>query len=67
MVDIYNSGIAPDPYSAIDVLAFIFCSPAVFVPVADESERDAVAELMAPAKAEAARRWYEAYMARLRN
>lgn len=67
MISLYSSGICPDPHSARDVLAFVFCPPDVFAPAADEDEREAVAELMAPAKAEAVRRWYEAYTAGLRN
>ncbi len=67
MNHVYSSGISPDPHDAVAVLAFIFCPPTVFAPVADPSEWEAVAELMAPAKAEAARRWHEAYLARLRN
>ncbi|WP_428261590.1 hypothetical protein [Haliangium sp.] len=67
MGDLYASNITPDPYDALSVLAFVFCPPGVFAPTGNRAEQEAVAELMAPAKAEAARRWYEAYQARLRN
>ena len=67
MVPVYVSEIAPDPFNARDVLAFVFCPPSVFVPVTGAEELEAVAELMAPAKAEAVRRWYAAYMESLRN
>jgi hypothetical protein len=67
MVDVYSSGIMPDPHDAVAVLAFVFCPPGVFAPACDISEMEAVAELMAPAKAEAVRRWHEAHLARLRN
>ncbi|ACY16150.1 hypothetical protein [Haliangium ochraceum] len=61
------TGLSPDPHDALSVLAFVFCPPGVFVPAGDLEELEAVAELMAPAKAEMVRRWYEAYQARLRN
>ncbi|MEM9488493.1 MAG: hypothetical protein AAGC55_05085 [Myxococcota bacterium] len=67
MTAIYSSGIEPDPYSARDVLAFVFCPPNAFVPVTEDDELEAVAELMAPAKAEAVRRWHQAHLASLRN
>ena len=67
MVPVYSSEIAPDPHDARDVLAFLFCPPGAFAPVSGQEEIDAVAELMAPAKAEAARRWHQAYLASLRN
>jgi hypothetical protein len=67
MVNVYSSGIVPDPYDAVAVLAFVFCPPGVFAPECDVSEMQAIAELMAPAKAEAVRRWHEVYLARLRN
>lgn len=67
MVDVYSSGIVHDPLDAVAVLAFVFCPPGVFAPACDLSEMQAVAELMAPAKAEAVRRWHEAYLVSLRN
>lgn len=67
MGTLYTSGLSPDPHDALDVLAFVFCPPGVFAPCGDADEMEAVAELLAPAKAEAVRRWYEAYQARLRN
>lgn len=67
MVHVYSSGVVPDPYDPVNVLAFLLCPPGVFAPVADLGEMQAVAELMAPAKAEAVRRWHEAHLARLRN
>jgi hypothetical protein len=67
MRDVYNSGVVPDPFDPVTVLAFVFCPPGVFAPMADLGEAEAVAELMAPAKAEAVRRWHEVHLARLRN
>lgn len=67
MVHVYSSGITPDPHDAVAVLAFVFCPPGVFAPASDIGEMQAVAELMAPAKAEAVRRWHVAYLASLRN
>lgn len=63
MEPVFTSAIEPDPHDPVAVLAFVFCPPGVFAPAADEGERQAVAELMAPAKAEAVRRWYEAVLA----
>lgn len=67
MVPVYSSEISPDPHDARDVLAFVFCPPGALVPMTCEDELAAVAELLAPAKAEAVRRWYDAHLARLRN
>ncbi len=67
MGQVYASGMCPDPHDARVVLAFVFCPPGVFAPAGDAAEMEAVAEMIAPAKAEAARRWYEAHCARLRN
>ena len=67
MVPVYSSEISPDPHSARDVLAFVLCPPGAFVPITGPDEVEAVAELMAPVKAEAVRRWYEAHTASLRN
>jgi hypothetical protein len=66
-MSLYSSGIQPDPNNAVDVLAFVLCPIGVFAPTGDEDELAAVAEMIAPAKAEAARRWHEAHMASLRN
>lgn len=54
---VYSSGYAPNPGSALDVLAFLLTPARAFV--ADPSELDEVAELLGEAKAEAYRRWYE--------
>jgi hypothetical protein len=67
MGELLFSGLSPDPHDALAVLAFIFCPPEVFAPDGDVDEVEAVAELMAPVKAEAVRRWYEAHLARMRN
>ena len=66
MDPVYSSEFTTDPHDAAAVLAFVFCPPGVFAPVGIE-EADAVAELMAPAKAAAVMRWYEAHQRRLRN
>ena len=60
MTPVYSSGFEPNPLDALDVLAFVFCSPRVFVPSGDPSEIDAVAALIQPAKEEAIRRWQAA-------
>jgi hypothetical protein len=60
MSSVYSSGFAPDPSSAIDVLAFVLCPAEVFAPRGGADERAAVAEMIGPAKAEAVRRWQEA-------
>lgn len=65
MSTIYSSGFEPDPRDAIDVLAFVLCPVAVFAPAGSEAERDAIAEMLGPAKEEAIRRWQEA--ARVRD
>lgn len=63
MTAVYSSAITPDPHDAAAVLAFVFCPPSMF----GDDDADAVAELMAPAKAAAVMRWYEAHMERRRN
>lgn len=60
MTPVYSSGFEPNPFDTIDVLAFVLCSPQVFVPGGDQDEMDAVANLIAPAKEAAIRRWQEA-------
>ncbi len=60
MTPVYSSGFEPDPLDTVDVLAFVLCSPEVFVPGGDQTEIDAVIALIQPAKEEAIRRWQEA-------
>jgi hypothetical protein len=67
MTSVYSSGFEPDPHDALDVLAFVLCPVQVFAPAGDDSEMQAVAELIAPARAEAVKRWYEAFVQRSRN
>jgi hypothetical protein len=67
MSSVYSSGFEPDPHDALDVLAFVLCPVQVFAPAGDEDEMQAVAELIAPAKAEAVKRWYEAFVLRSQN
>jgi hypothetical protein len=67
MSSIYSSGFEPDPHDALDVLAFVLCPAQVFAPAGDDSEMQAVEELIAPAKAEAVKRWYEAFLRRTQN
>jgi hypothetical protein len=66
-MSLYSSGFQPDPNNALDVLAFVLCPLGVFAPTGDDEELAAVAEMIGPAKAEAARRWHEAHMAALRS
>ena len=63
MDPVYSSEFAPDPHDAVAVLSFVFCPPGMF----GDDDADAVAQLMAPAKAAAVMRWYEAHMERRRN
>ena len=67
MTSVYSSGFEPDPHDALDVLAFVLCPVQVFAPAGDASEMQAVAELIAPAKAEAVKRWYQAFVERSWN
>jgi hypothetical protein len=63
MSALFSSRFQPDPHSARDVLAFVLCPLAAFAPGADPEEIAAVAEMIAPAKEEAIRRWREAHRA----
>jgi hypothetical protein len=67
MGHVYSSGFTPDPHDAVDVLAFVLCPLEAFAPGADADEIAAVAEMIAPAKEEAVRRWQEALRARQAN
>ena len=60
MANVYSSGFTPDPHDAVDVLAFVLCPLEAFAPGAGQEEMEAVAEMIAPAKEEALRRWQEA-------
>ncbi len=55
---LYSSSYQPDPRSALDVLAFVLTPLEAFATVDDPVEREAVAELLGNAKAEAVKRWY---------
>jgi hypothetical protein len=61
MSAVYSSGFEPDTSDARDVLAFVLCPLRAFAPGCDDEELAAVAELLAPAKEEAIRRWQEAH------
>ncbi len=60
MSTIYSAEYAPDPYDALDVLAFVLCPIRAFAPSGDAAELEAAAEMIGPAKVEAIRRWHEA-------
>ncbi len=60
MTPVYSSGFQPNPLDTRDVLAFVLCSPKVFVPGGDAEEIAAVLDLIAPAKEAAIKRWQEA-------
>jgi hypothetical protein len=62
-----DTGFAPDPEDAADVLAFVLCPAQAFAPAGDAEELEAVGELMLPIKAEAIRRWSVAAAARKRS
>ncbi len=64
---IYSSEYAPDPFDALDVLAFVLCPVRVFAPTGDDAELEAAAEMIMPAKAEAIRRWHEGFVSRTTN
>lgn len=63
MSALFSSRFQPDPHDARDVLAFVLCPLAAFAPGAGPEEIAAVAEMIAPAKEEAIRRWQEAHRA----
>lgn len=52
---LFTSTYTPDPKSALDVLAFVLTPIEAFA--SDPDEREAVAELLGAAKAEAIERW----------
>jgi hypothetical protein len=54
---LFTSTYQPDPRSALDVLAFVLTPVEAFARVDDVDEREAVAELLGSAKAEAVQRW----------
>jgi hypothetical protein len=64
---IYSTEYAPDPYDALDVLAFVLCPVRAFAPTGDAAELEAAAEMIGPAKAEAVRRWHEGFVSRRSN
>ena len=55
---LYTSSYQPDPKSALDVLAFVLTPVEAFAQIDQPEEREAVAELLDSAKAEAIKRWY---------
>jgi hypothetical protein len=67
MSAMFSSQFQPDPHDARDVLAFVLCPVAAFAPGAGPDEIAAVAEMIAPAKEEAIRRWQEARRAHRAN
>jgi hypothetical protein len=52
---LFSSSYQPDPYSALDVLAFVLTPVGAFA--SDPSEIEAVTEILAAAKHEAIARW----------
>jgi hypothetical protein len=54
---LYSSPYAPDPKSALDVLAFVLTPVEAFASPDDPDEMAAVAELLGSAKEEAIQRW----------
>jgi hypothetical protein len=63
----HDTGLSPDPESAIDVLAFVLCPARAFAPAGSERELAAVREMMRPMKAEACRRFARIASARRRS
>ena len=64
---LYSSEYQPDPKSALDVLAFVLTPVEAFASIDDPAEREAVAELLDSAKAEAIKRWYSLQTSSIRN
>jgi hypothetical protein len=62
-----DTGLTPDPESAVDVLAFVLCPARAFAPQGDARELAAVREVMRPMKAEACRRFARIAAARRRS
>ncbi len=58
METVYTSSYAPDPESALDVLAFVLTPAFAFASADDPDELEAVTELLDSAKEEAIKRWY---------
>ena len=56
---IYTSNHEPDPYDAVDVLAFVLCPLTVFAPTGDADELEVAKDLIGPAKEEAVERFLE--------
>ncbi len=64
---LYSSSYQPNPRSALDVLAFVLTPVEAFASIDDPAERQAVAELLDEAKAEAIKRWYKLRTKTVRN
>ena len=64
---LYSSSFQPDPKSALDVLAFVLTPVEAFAQIDHPEEREAVAELLDAAKAEAIKRWYSLRNEDVRN
>ena len=64
---IYSSQYEPDPDDALDVLAFVLCPVRAFAPTGDADELEAAELMIAPAKAEAVKRWHAGFLARARQ
>jgi hypothetical protein len=62
-----STAFAPDPESAVDVLAFVLCPAQVFAPAGGEEELAAVREAMLPVKTAAVKRWSKATSKKTRN
>jgi hypothetical protein len=58
METLYTSTYAPDPESALDVLAFVLTPVQAFASADDPDELEAVTEMLDSAKEEAIKRWY---------
>jgi hypothetical protein len=64
---LYSSTFQPDPAKALDVLAFVLTPVEAFASIDQPEEREAVAELLDSAKAEAIKRWYSLRSEAIRN
>lgn len=63
----YSANFSPNPDNALDVLAFLLCPIRAFAPNGDDAELEAAERMIAPAKAEAVRRWHAGHLARHSN
>ena len=67
MESVFSTLVSPNSSSARDVLAFVLCPASVLVGAGNEDETFAAAQILAPAKEAAAKRFLERSRHKLRN